>query len=512
MWFADDSVCGGSLKGVQKWWDKLKEDGPKYGYFPKPSKTHIIVKDPEDLEEVHQLFGVEGIKITVEGQRHVGASIGSDNFKREYVSKKVEYWVTDVENLAVIAKDEPQAAFSAFNIALSRRWSFIQRTISGISELFQPLEDVIREKFIPAIVGKHISDIERRMIALPYRHGGLGIQNPVSTADKEYATSIEVTRDLTDMIIAQDMDLTNLDQNKMKEKINKLKREKEVALKQEAGEISQILDETLRRSFESAQEKGSSSWLSALPLQRMGFILNKQEFCDAIALRYGWSIAGIPRFCACGAENNIDHTLTCKRGGYVIMRHNALRDLEGNLMREVCRDVQIEPGLLPANQEELRAQTNGAPKARLDIAARGVWSQGEKTYFDVRVTHTNALSNRGKTLDQIYRKNENEKKNLYNDRIINVEKSSFTPLVFSTSGGMAPECLKLNKRIAELLAHKRNEQYSVVMSFIRTRLRFALLKSTLISIRGYRGKQTTKEDDLGLMSFNLIPEGYAYET
>ena len=170
------------------------------------------------------------------------------------------------------------------------------------------------------------------------------------------------------------------------------------------------------------------------------------------------------------------------------MRHNALRDLAGNLIREVCRDVQIEPGLLPANQEELRAQTNGAPKARLDIAARGVWSQGEKTYFDVRVTHTNALSNRGKTLDQIYRKNENEKKNLYNDRIINVEKSSFTPLVFSTSGGMVPECLKLNKRIAELLAHKRNEQYSVVMSFIRTRLRFALLKSTLISIRGYRGK------------------------
>ena len=81
---------------------------------------------------------------------------------------------------------------------------------------------------------------------------------------------------------------------------------------------------------------------------------------------------------------------------------------------------------------------------------RGMWSQGEKTYFDVRVTHTNALSNRGKTLDQIYRQNENEKKNLYNERIINVEKSSFTPLVFSTSGGMAPECLN---SIKELLSY-----------------------------------------------------------
>ena len=91
------------------------------------------------------------------------------------------------------------------------------------------------------------------MIALPY--SGLGIQNPLSTADREYSTSIEVTRDLTDMIIAQDMDLTKLDQNKMKEKINKLKREKEVALKQEAGEISQILDETLRRSSNQLRKK-----------------------------------------------------------------------------------------------------------------------------------------------------------------------------------------------------------------------------------------------------------------
>ena len=73
---------------------------------------------------------------------------------------------------------------------------------------------------------------------------------------------------------------------------------------------------------------------------------------------------------------------------------------------------------------------------------------------------------------------------------------------------MTPECLKLNKRIAELLAHKRNEQYNVVMSFIRTRLRFALWKSTHMSSRRYGGKQTTKENDLGLMLFNLIQEAY----
>ena len=41
--------------------------------------------------------------------------------------------------------------------------------------------------------------------------------------------------------------------------------------------------------------------------------------------------------------NGIDHTLICKKGGYVSMRHNALRDLNAEMQREVCRDVVTEP-------------------------------------------------------------------------------------------------------------------------------------------------------------------------
>ena len=62
-------------------------------------------------------------------------------------------------------------------------WGFMQRTIEGIAENFEPLENIIREKFIPAIVGRKVSDIERRILALPIRLGGLGVQNPVLTED-----------------------------------------------------------------------------------------------------------------------------------------------------------------------------------------------------------------------------------------------------------------------------------------------------------------------------------------
>ena len=37
-----------------------------------------------------------------------------------------------------------------------------------------------------------------------------------------------------------------------------------------------------------AQEKGTSSWLTTLPINEFGFALYKGAFQDALALRYGW--------------------------------------------------------------------------------------------------------------------------------------------------------------------------------------------------------------------------------
>jgi hypothetical protein len=141
VWFADDSTSGGTVEGVKRWWEHLKETGPKYGYYPKPSKTHIIAKTHEIKERVEQIFGSEGIQITVDGQRHIGAVLGSESFKEEFVMKKVKNWTEDVEKLAIIAEEEPQSAFSAFNTAIAHRWTFLQRTVEGISQYFQPLED-----------------------------------------------------------------------------------------------------------------------------------------------------------------------------------------------------------------------------------------------------------------------------------------------------------------------------------------------------------------------------------
>ena len=60
------------------------------------------------------------------------------------------------------------------------------------------------------------------------------------------------------------------------------------------------------------------------------------------------------------------------------------------------------------------------------------------TFFDVRITNPNAPSNQKLSFAAVYKRNEAEKMKAYGDRILQVEKGSFVPLVYTTSGGMAP--------------------------------------------------------------------------
>ena len=126
-----------------------------------------------------------------------------------------------------------------------------------------------------------------------------------------------------------------------------------------------------QRALDLATEKGSSAWLTVLPLQDLGFNLNKREFRDAVKLRYDWPVEDIPSTCACGEAFTVDHSMICKLGGFITQRHNELRDLEAEFLSMVCSDVEIEPVLQDISGEQLNRGSNKAQDARLDIHARG---------------------------------------------------------------------------------------------------------------------------------------------
>ena len=77
----------------------------------------------------------------------------------------------------------------------------------------------------------------------------------------------------------------------------------------------------------------------------------------------------------------------------------------------------------------------------------------------------------------------------YGQCITEIEHCSFSPLVFSSTGGMAKETTVFYKRLASLLSYKWDQPYSVTMGWLRCTLGFSLLKSFIQCIRGARSTQ-----------------------
>ena len=483
-WYADDANAAGNLTGLLDWFSLVQTQGPAFGYYVNPEKCNLIVKE-EHLEEAQELFKDVGVKITSAGARHLGAAIGMESYRAEYVSGKVSEWAAALENLVDIARKNPHIAYSNFIRSFKCKWGYLQRTIPDIGPLFQPIEDIIRHKFIPLVVGKHVSDLERRVLALPIRMGGMAIEDPTKAANHQYSSSRFINTPLVELILgSENGNIADAESCAAKNK----KECEEAATERDELELKSIVseaDDRLKRALELNSEQGASSWLSARPLKHLDHELNQREFIDAIRLRYCFHFPDLPSKCGCGAQNNADHALICKVGGFDIWRHDHLRDTMAELLRYAgFKPVNTEQQLLPCDGHTLPVSSNTMADARMDIVCRGLWRDMEASYLDVRVFHPNSPSYQKTSIAQLHRTHQNQKKIAYLRRVLNVEQGSFTPLVFATSGGFAPEVKRVLDCVGHKICSKHQEVLSETMSFMRQKLRFSLLRSTLVALRG----------------------------
>ena len=195
----------------------------------------------------------------------------------------------------------------------------------------------------------------------------------------------------------------------------------------------------------------SDSCSNAISLREEG------AFRDALALRYGWQPNDLPAVCSCGKANSVQHALSCTKGGFPIYRHNDIRDLTASLMEEVSTSTEIEPALQPLTGEVLHGRTASVQDdSRIDIRSKGFWNQHQDAFFNVRVFNPLASSNQNSAINTIFLRHEKEKRRSYDQRIREVEYGSFTPLVFQ------------------------------LLKWLRCRLSFSLLRSSIAAIRGSR--------------------------
>jgi hypothetical protein len=203
-WYADDAQAAARLEALRRYWDKLVKAGPRYGYYPKASKTFCVLK-PGMRAKAERIFAGTGIQLTDEGpglehkngQRQLGAAIGTKAFIEQYVAKKVTKWSQNIAALADIAKTQPHAAYAAYVYGERHRPSFVQRALPNIGKLLEPLRDAVREKLAPALLGRNLGDLHMKQMRLPAREGGLSLDDSADDAPRKHADSKECTEQLT---------------------------------------------------------------------------------------------------------------------------------------------------------------------------------------------------------------------------------------------------------------------------------------------------------------------------
>ena len=182
----------------------------------------------------------------------------------------------------------------------------------------------------------------------------------------------------------------------------------------------------------------------------------------------------------CGATFTVDHALDCRFGGLVTRWHNEVRDAFGDLSSLVWGPVHHEPVVQEASDD-------GRTVLKADLAVRGVWQPQCYAIFDVRIVDTDAPSYRSRTPPDVLQTAELEKKRKYlqacQDR-----RAAFTPLCVSVDGLLGKEADFFIHRLCDFLSIKWERPFSLVMYWIRARLSFAILRATLLCVRGSRTK------------------------
>ena len=277
-----------------------------------------------------EIFEGSGIQVTANGQHHLGAAIGSRRFAEEYVAEKVKLWSEKIRALSNFAQAHPHSAYTAFTNGVIHKWNFLMRTAKSIGDLPEPVEDAIHQFLIPALSGRsQCSELDRELFSLPCRLGGLNILNPKKYGDIQYSGSRRISAPLASLIEQQSDDFhvinlglifTGSEDNTCPQLLT----------------LKSRLYPFLQRIVELNSMKCTFLWLTALPIQEQGFYLDKQEFCDALSLRFGWQLYDVPGHCVCGSSFSVDHAMIRKHGGLTFLRHSELCDLTADWLKEAC--------------------------------------------------------------------------------------------------------------------------------------------------------------------------------
>jgi hypothetical protein len=508
--FADDGGLAGSFSKVGQAYSIVKAHGPDRGYYPEDEKSVCVCRASLQAEARAAL---QDFPFTyVEGHRYLGSFAGSTATRDTWLDPKIQQWVASVEKFAQLALRFPQSAYAGLTKSLQMQWQYTQRVVPDCSAKFAPVEKALRESFLPALFQiETIDDDFRRRLALSVKQGGLGIPNPVATADGNHEDSLRSTRMLTESLLE---DPANFDVRKFKQECSQQRR-KAAAARQEAGDSefdSLIVGCSLAERRRINRTKSTGRWLTVTPADANGTTLSANEFRDSLMLRYGLRPHNLPERCdGCNAPFTVNHAMCCPKGGLIAIRHDEMK-MEWHSIcaaafkpSRVTDEPEIHSGRGPTLVHTANGMSAALPETRGDVGVHGFFERSVTTIFDVSICDTDCPSYRNMDPAQVLVNREKNKKTKHLAACL-AQRRTFTPLVFSVDGLRAKETNAACKHVAAKLATKWKRSYSDVCGYVHSRLSIALVRSASLCLRGARDPlarctHPSLEDGAGLSAY-----------
>ena len=146
-WYADDTGVGGTFQQVQEHYRDLQARLPARGYYPETTKSILAVASVNVAQAEEHFWGLKIWVVT--GHRYLGGFVGDAG--REWLRGKIRRWTESVKLLAGDSHKHPQSAYTVLQKYLQQEWAFVQRVTPGVGDAFVPVDEALREIFVPAL-------------------------------------------------------------------------------------------------------------------------------------------------------------------------------------------------------------------------------------------------------------------------------------------------------------------------------------------------------------------------
>ena len=248
-----------------------------------------------------------------------------------------------------------------------------------------------------AITNSELSDVQWAQANLPVKAGGLGIRLAKHLAPSAYLAAEYTTRDLQSLILGvsslanrqyEDLELkawTDLTSSAIPSGNASFKQHEwdKLVVEAEFNRLCLSMTDNISKArLNAASAPHSGDWLHAIPISSCGLRLDDEAIRVAVGLRLGTRLCA-PHTCVCNHPVDAlgSHSLSCKKDGTRVLRHNALNEV---IFRSFIR------ASIPASKEP--AGLLRSDGKRPDGATQTPWSAGKCLAWDVTVTDTLAPS------------------------------------------------------------------------------------------------------------------------